>query len=81
MSASLHPLPLEGSKARDHYDVTLAQLSAWLAEAEFLGGYRAIEGRENEAGRVAYLAMQELTRPTRERFWEARLRGELERRG
>lgn len=69
------------SKARDHYDVTLDQLSDWLAEAEVLGGYRALGDIENDAGRVKYLAERVIDKPERAAFWKARLRGELEERG
>ena len=77
MSAELHSLPLQ-TKGRDHYDVTLKQLGEWLAEAEVLGGYRALEGRANDAGRVKYLCDRVIDKPERAAFWEARLRAELE---
>lgn len=78
MTADIRKLPVGNSSAREHYDVTLEQLGAWLAEAETLGGYRALHERENEAGCVRYLAMQVVTREKRAAFWEARLRAELQ---
>lgn len=73
-------LPIQNASARTHYDVTLPQLAEWLAEAETLGGWRALELVENEAGRVKYLVERVLDKDVRARFWEARLRGELEKR-
>jgi len=74
---SVERLPVVQSKARDHFDVTLEQLGQWLAEAETLGGWRALELVENEAGRVHYLVKRVMDRDQRARVWEARLRAEL----
>lgn len=68
----------EGARIPDVFPVEMNWLCALLAEAETLGGYRAIQVRENEAGRVEYLAMQVVSFETRKRLWEARIRGELE---
>jgi len=71
------------AKPREHFDVTLAQLSAWLAEAETIGGWRALQAiDDNDPACVKYLCDRVLDRDTRARYWEARIRGELmERKG
>lgn len=70
-------LPVDRSKAREHYDVTLDQLGAWLAEAEVLGGYRALGEFENDAARVKYLCDRVIDKPERAAFWAAMLRADL----
>lgn len=75
--AEVCSLPLMNSKAREHFDVTLEQLGQWLAEAEVLGGYRALADIENDAGRVKYLCDRVIDKPERAAFWEAMLRVEL----
>lgn len=81
MTGSISHLKLPpDARPREHYDLALAQVSEWLADAEMLGGWRALQDHTDEATRVAYLAKSMEHRAQRAHYWEARIRGELEAR-
>lgn len=80
MTAQIHPFTGDMKRAPQQITLTVERLAELLVEAETMGGWRALQDYENEAGRVAYLAKREETKAANAHFWEARIRGEVEKR-
>ena len=73
MNATISQLPVQNSKARTHVTLPIEELATLLADAETMGGRRAMS-MSDETERVIFLCEEAATHRARVHLYEAILR-------